>query len=282
MPVSTSGPEVDTGTRAITIHTRRTFGAISDRQRALIAQDAQHVIGALLSVPDAPAKDIFIALLPHRDSVLRSIAASHAATRADGSGEFLEQLQSLRERYLAAVLSRGPGSAQRVKEIAEAIEGLEALAAAAGSRMPEGNPADVLTLACRRLPADAALVKFVAYEYTAPRSPLRTSPAHAALVVRGDGCRVQIVRLASSDKIEAAAERFAQAMRAQRSDAEEERAELSRLLLAPLGPALSGAKRWLVIPDGSLWGVPIGAPPLRQHASPETPWLVAPRCNSLR
>jgi CHAT domain-containing protein len=247
--------------RAIAVHTRRTFGAISDRQRSILARDSQDVLGALLSVPDAPPKDLFVSMLPHRDSVLRSIAAGRAAARGGEGGEFLRELADLRKRYVAAIHGQGPDTAERVKLLARKIEGLERLAAAAGSRMWDIDPNEVLALACKRLPGDAALVKFIAYERTLPRDASRTVPAYSAMVVRGEGCDVQRVDLGDGREIEQAAESFGNSMREQRTDALDARKTLSETLLAPLDESASQAQRWLVIPDGALWGVPIGALP---------------------
>ncbi len=250
---------------ALALFTKRTFGAISDRQRALLAQDSQDVIGALLSVEGAPPRELYVSLLPHRDSVLRSIAASRAAAR-EGHGAYTGQLEQLRRRYVATVLGRGPDTAERVKEIASAIEGLESMAGSAGARMADVPPDRALSLACERLPKDAALVKFVAYDRTVPGRGGGTVPAYAALVVRGGSCAVTRISLGDGDAIAKSAESFATAMREQRTDAPEDRAALSRLLLAPLAQAVAGTSGWLVIPDGSLWGVPVGALP-----DPESP-----------
>ncbi|MBW1686290.1 MAG: CHAT domain-containing protein, partial [Deltaproteobacteria bacterium] len=245
--------------RALASYTRHTFGAISDRQRALLAEDSHDVIGALLSVESAPPRELFIALLPHRDSVLRSIAATHAAS--SGGGE----LARLRRRYVAAVLGRGPDAGGRVNELAARIDGLEAKAAG-GARAAERDPEEVLVRACARLPEDAALVKFVAYNRTPRGAPGELEPAHAALVVRGAGCEVQRVSLAGGDSIERAAEAFAAAMRAERADDPKSRAALAEQVLAPLRSAVGEAQRWFVIPDGSLWGIPLGVLP-----DPEAP-----------
>jgi CHAT domain-containing protein len=246
---------------AIAVHTRRTFGAITDRQRAALSQDAQDVIGALLSAPEskAPARDLFVALLPHRDSALRSVAASHES-RKKKSGQQGE-LRALRERYVAALTSQVPGAAQRAATLAREIDVLEMSTAWVGRRAPEPAPEEVLKRACARLSEDAALVKFVAYARTRAGAAEWTAPAYAALVVRGGSCAVHRVDLGDGGPIDEAAEAFAVAMREQRSDAPASREALSRRLLTPLEGAVAGARRWLVVPDGSLWGVPIGALP---------------------
>lgn len=250
---------------AILTFSQRTFGAISDRQRALLSQDSQRVIGALLSVPDVDARDLFVALLPHRDSVLRSIAARRAAGRGDA--KFANELTELRKRYVAAVLGQGPDTAERVRALAQAIEGLEVLKGARGGVANLGDPATVLSAACKRIPDDAALIKFVAYDRTPKGRPTETLPAYAALIVRGGGCSVTRVDLGEGAALQKSAERFASAMRDQLMDEPAARVELSKAVLEPIAPALSGVTRWLVVPDGSLWGIPIGALPDPQDNS---------------
>jgi CHAT domain-containing protein len=245
--------------RSIVVFSQRTFGAISDRQRALLSQDSHKVIGALLSVPDVDARDLFVALLPHRDSVLRSIAARRASER--GGARFATELDELRRRYVAAVLSQGPDTAERVRSLAQAIGGLEALQSAPGSTGSSADAKDVLRDACKRLPSDAALIKSVAYDRTPLGKPFETIPAYAALVVRGDGCRVSRVDLGDGAELQKFAEEFAGAMRDQRMDQPIARVELSRVVLEPLKASLAGVTRWLVVPDGSLWGIPIGVLP---------------------
>jgi CHAT domain-containing protein len=193
--------------------------------------------------------------------VLRSIAASRAAARGGEGGEFLRELASLRARYVAAVHGQGPDTAERAKQLARKIEGVERLAAAAGSRMWDLDPNEVLPLACKRLPGDVALVKFIAYERTLPKDASRTVPAYAAMVVSGGSCSVQRVDLGDGRKIDDAAERLGKSMREQRTDDIDARKTLANALLAPLLEPASAAQRWLVIPDGALWGVPIGALP---------------------
>lgn len=247
---------------ALAEYMRRTFGAISDRQRALLAEDAQDVVGALLSVPEADPRELYVALLPHRDSVLRSIAAGRAAVDPDDpAAELRRRLVRLRQRYVAAVLSQGAGSARRVQELARAIDGLEAMASSAGDAAARPDPDAVLRRACAALPADAALVRYAAYDRTTAADPGRTRPAYAALVVRGAGCEVRFVDLGPAGPIEEAAESFAGAMRFQRLDAARPRQALSEQVVAPLMDAVGDSRRWLVVPDSSLWGVPLGALP---------------------
>ncbi len=244
--------------RSIVTFTQRTLGAISDRQRALLSQDSNQVIGALLSVSDVDAKDLFVALLPHRDSVLRSIAARRASERGDG--RFATELTELRKRYVAAVLGHGPDTAQRVQALAQAIEGLEVLQSD-GKEEANLEPREVLERACQQLPSDAALIKIIAYDRTLKGDATETVSAYTALVVRGDGCEVTRVELGEGAKLTQSAEKFASAMRDQLMDQPIARLELGEAVLVPLAPLLAGVKRWHVVPDGALWGIPLGVLP---------------------
>jgi len=245
--------------RSIVLFSQRTFGAISDRQRALLSQDSREVIGALLSVPNIDPKTLYLDLLPHRDSVLRSIAAQRSGAR--GNAQFEAKLDELRRRYLAAVLGSGPDTAERVRSLAASIENLEVVQGTQGAARPADDPARVLSDACRRLPADAALVKFIAYDRISTGSAFETRPAYAALIVRSEGCKVSRVELGDGTALQENAESFSSAMHGQLMDEPMARIELSRIVLDPLMSSLSGATRWLVIPDGSLWGIPIGVLP---------------------
>jgi len=247
--------------RSIAVYTRRTFGAISDRQRSILARDSQDVLGAILSAPAGDTREAYVSMLPHRDSVLRSIAASRAAARGSGGGEFMNELAELRSRYVAAIHGQGPETAERVKLLARQIEGAERMAAAAGSRMFDLDPNEVLSLACKRLPADAVLIKFMAFERTRRGDASKTVPAYAAMVVRGGSCEVAHIDLGDGRTIEKAAEAFGSGMRDQRTDVIDARKALSKALLAPVMASVGDAGSWLVIPDGALWGVPMGALP---------------------
>jgi len=244
---------------ALARYTRRTFGAISERQRALLAEDAGEVVDVLLSIDAAPPRELFLALLPHRDAVLRSSAGGSAGESGN------PELAALRRRYVAAVLGTGPGTAQRVADLEARIDALEARGAA-GTATPERDAGALLREACKSLPDDAALVKFAAYGRTGRGRLDDPEPAFAALVVRGGACTVQRVPLGNGTAIADAAERFAQSMRDQRNDDRAARDALAKDLLEPLAPALAGSSRWLVIPDAALWGVPLGVLP-----DPEAP-----------
>jgi CHAT domain-containing protein len=249
--------------RVVSLHTQRSFGAMTGRQRTLLARQSQEVVGALLSAQGGSARETYQALLPHRDSVLRSIAASQAVARErdPGTKAILAELIRKRESYVASVLGSSPEMAERATRLATEIDELEVAAAAAGTRVSERAATEVLEIACKQLPGDAALVEFAAYDRTTRGAAGTAIPSFTVLVTRGPGCQVKLFDLGKAAPIEAAAERFDRAMREGWLDEPAARAELSRLLLAPLVDGLRGATRWLVVPDGRLWGVPIGVLP---------------------
>jgi CHAT domain-containing protein len=236
---------------------------MAERERGFLAEDSLDVVGALLSVPAAPARETWAALLPHRDSVLRSLAASRAAARErdPGSAALLAELEEERHRYVAAVLAGTPDSAARARESAQRIAELERRAAEAGAARIEPPAGEVIARVCERLAADTAVVEFVANDRTTAAAVAIPLPAYDALVLRPDGCRVERVDLGPAAPIDRAVARFDDAMQGGRLDEPAARAELGRLLLEPLTASLRGARRWYVIPDARLWGVPVGALP---------------------
>jgi CHAT domain-containing protein/tetratricopeptide (TPR) repeat protein len=253
--------EAVAASQAMAGYTRRTFGALSERQRTLLSLDSRQVVGLLLSVPAAAPRDLFVALLPHRDSVLRSVSATRAAARdlgGDGSA-FGRELASLRQRYVEAVLGQGPDAAERVKELESRIDAYEA-AAGGGAEQREPSSEEVLARACQRLSSGIALVKFIAYDRVSTGTG-EPSPAYTALVLHGGDCTVARVDLGDAAGIDEAATRFGLAMRRQVADSPKNRRVLGERLLVPLTAALRGAERWFVVPDGTLWAVPIGALP---------------------
>jgi CHAT domain-containing protein len=244
-------------------HIQRSFGAMAERERGFLAQDSQEVVGALLSVPAASPRETWTALLPHRDSVLRSLAASRAAVRGHGpeSDALLAALEEERHRYVAAVLAGTPDSAARAREIAQRIGALERRAALAGAARVEPAAAEVIARACEHLAPGAAVVEFVAHDRTTREAAAIPLPAYDALVLRPEGCRVERVDLGPAAPIERAVARFDAAMQGGQLDEPAARAELGRFLLEPLASRLRGAERWYVIPDARLWGVPVGVLP---------------------
>jgi CHAT domain-containing protein len=259
----TARAEAMEAAKVTALHIKRSFGAMTGRQRTLLARQSQEVVGALLSAQGGSARETYQALLPHRDSVLRSIAAGQALARGRDreTRAILGALIRKRESYVASVLGSSPEMAERATRLASEIDELEAAAAAAGARVSERAAEEVLETACKRLPGDAALVEFAAYDRIARGASAKAIPSLTALVTRSPGCRVTAVDLGKAAPIEAAAERLDWAMREGRLDEPAARMELGRLLLAPLVDELRGATRWFVVPDGRLWGVPLGALP---------------------
>lgn len=256
--------------RVFELHLQRSFGAMPDRQRVLLAADSADVVGALLSANLETVRDAYVAIIPQRDSVLRSIAATRARERdrPDRESESLLELQQLRARYVAAVLSASEDAGERSRELARAIDAQQSVVSLARGDLRELDPAEVLHRACRNLPDDAALVDFVEYDRVKAGKGVDPIASYLAFVVRprsGTGavreCSVERVELGPANEIDGVADRFAIAMHEQRNDAPTERKELSRMLLEPLRRTLKGSSRWLVVPDGSLWGVPFAALP---------------------
>jgi CHAT domain-containing protein len=251
--------------RVVALNIQRSFGAMTERQRTLLARDSHEVVGALLSISSAPRRETYQALIPHRDSVVRSIATSRAVARERNPEvrQILSELAAKRRRYVASVsfLEGSAETAQRSEQLAREIDELEVKAAAAGAHTPDPKSSEILAAACSRLRDDTALVEFVKYDRTERGARDETIPHYAAWVIVGSRCEVTRVDLGPAALIEQATEQFDQAMRDLRWDAREARVALSRLLLAPLAEPLRDTTRWFVVPDSRLWGVPLSALP---------------------
>ena len=261
--------------RIFDLHLYRSFGALPDRQRALLAADAAGVVGALLSAQTDDPRQTYIATIPQRDAVLRSIATSRAEARRSSAaaGGVLSELEKLRSLYVAAVLSQSPNAAERARELADQIDAQESVVSLAQGSRRDLDASEILHTACRNLPDDASLIEFVGYDRVREGMGINPEANYLALVVRPKSapeaareCSVTRVELGPAAAIDTAADHLAVAMRDQKNDAPRLRARLGELLLAPLEPALKGSNRWLLIPDGSLWGVPFSALP-----DPENP-----------
>ncbi len=261
--------------RVFDLYLQRSFGAMPDRQRVLLAADAARVVGALASLDArgvADARAVYAALIPQRDAVLRSIATDQRRRRSEAAESF-ETLRQLRERYVAAVLSDGAEAAARGRELAEAIDAEESVLGLTRGGMRERDASEILHAACQRMPRDAALIEYVAYDRVQRRAAsarhgLDPRPHYLAMVVRPQGgagsareCAVDRIDLGPAAPIDEAADRFATAMQEQRGDDAAARAALSRLVLMPLEKTLGQSANWWVIPDASLWGVPFAALP---------------------
>lgn len=256
--------------RVFDLHLQRSFGAISDRQRILLAADAAEVVGALLSANRNDPRAAYVSLIPQRDSVLRSIAVTRARQRerVPAGDRSLGELEQLRTRYVAAVLSASQDAGVRGRALAQAIDAQESIVSLSQGSLRELSPAEVLHRACRKLPRDAALIEFVAYDRIRVEAWVDPVPAYLAIVIRpllasgGEReCSVTRIELGHAQQIDEAVDAFARAMRDQRNDARELRTALSKLLLEPLRKVLTGASRWLFVPDGTLWGVAFAALP---------------------
>ena len=267
--------EAQEAARVFSLYLSRSFDAMPDRERALLARDSTQVMGALLSARGVAPRDVYVEMIPQRDSVLRSIAATRGAARDanEASRASLVRLEELRARYVAAILSESPRAAERARKLAREIDAQETVVSLAQGSPRALDASEVIHRACTHLPADASLIEFVLYDRIELGAPGRVVPSYAAMIVRPQPraggvphCSVSRVELGDAARIEAAADGFARAMRDQRSDAPAERKLLGELLLNPIRTKLAGSSRWLVIPDAALWGVSFPALP-----DPENP-----------
>jgi len=121
----------------------------------------------------------------------------------------------------------------------------------------------------KALPTDGVLVEFQRYRsYDAGKSKDQRwgAPKYIVLVLKPDG-RISAVPLGPAGPIEDQVHKALRATSEKLTDAEAIREQLSRLVIKPLLPHLSGSRQWFLSPDGELNRVPFGALPAPQQPS---------------
>jgi CHAT domain-containing protein/tetratricopeptide (TPR) repeat protein len=264
-------------------HVRRTLRYLADAQALSFAARRPEGRDVLLSIASSPHAS---ALLVHRafEAVARSralvldeMASRRPALATDHS---LSSALDGARRRLAHLLfwEADQASQNRSAALATARDALESLerrfaSKSADARAHDEPDADAETLRAR-LPKGAALVSFVRFHQTEPRTPGTGDDAnerYIAFVLRHDGPTVIARPLGPAARIDTAIA----AWRSEFEDpqapldhpAESERRslargnDLARLIWDPLKPSLAGVDKVLIVPDGEIALVSFAALP---------------------
>ncbi len=246
----------------------------SERQRRLYLRTLDEETDRTLTLhlrlaPDDPAaaRLALRTVLRRKGRVLDAMSDSLAALRArlaPTQRALLDGLAALRSELATRALA-GPGddSAEAFTQALAALQQRVQQAEAALSqtaRPPAPPPAATVSAVQAALPKDAALVELVAWT---PRPPGLAPPSeprrYAACVLRPDG-RLQWTDLGPAEPIDYAIKMARKALSdPERDDALRRGRTLYDLVLAPLAPALEGARHLLISPDGPLNLVPFAA-----------------------
>jgi CHAT domain-containing protein len=211
-------------------------------------------------------------LLRRKGRVLDAAAASLTTIRARLSPQdkqLLDDLASARAQ-LAKLTVAGPsatGEDDFAREIAayeDQIQKLEIQLGKASTAYRAASQPIVLAAVQQAIPRDARLVEIVNFQPWDPRQPYSASqvlgPRRYAAFVAGRTGDPVLIDLGPAAAIDDAVEQFRRAV----SDPDNDRAAelghaLYALTLAKIAPALGGATRVLVAPDGALNVVPFSA-----------------------
>lgn len=213
-----------------------------------------------------------LALLIEGRALVEEATAQRARRQRAAGGtqpvEVLQQLERLRARYAAAAWSSLADASgeqgRRLAALEAELERRERETARLFGAPPDGTSRATVAALTQALPRDAALVSFV-----------RTDAAYLALVLR-PGRAVAQGDLGDAAALDRAVSTWRAALdprgrtRSRREREEHERgardagAELARALWRPLERHVRGARRVLLVPDGSLALIPFAALPLRR------------------
>jgi CHAT domain-containing protein len=260
------------------------FAIASEHQKLQFVQRSQHNYLATLSLihrhfqKDPPALRFGLELVLRRKGiVLDAQSQSSAALAASLQGETLESWQRLRQHQgtLAHLLWGGSGKQspndyrQAIAELEAAIAKEEQFLLQHSSQVAQVLPQPTVTaeMLAERLPPDSVLVEFVHIEdWDEKAGTWADTSRYLAFVLTPDN-QVRMVDLGDAQQIDTKIITTLQAIddsidepdlkSYHRADAA--LAELCRLLLQPLAPAVGSHQQLLVSPDGELNRVPFVA-----------------------
>jgi CHAT domain-containing protein len=258
---------------------RRTLAVGSERKRLAYARatlDDLHKILSFHFATTPPRADVgrFAAecTLQRKGLVLDAIAHTFAQVRhlTDPADQALiDRLQTVRAEIagLIAPSPLGPPPApgrERLDGLREEEERLEAALSHRGALADPDLAPVTLESVQRALPDDTALVEIVQFRsFNPPRAgtdDVWRPDRYAALVLRASG-EPHWIDLGPAAAIDEVGERLRRLLRNRASaaaDGERAAADLHAILVAPLEPAIAGARRLVVSPDGKLTMVPFG------------------------
>jgi CHAT domain-containing protein len=241
--------------------------------------DASITVAALTGGRDAEAVRIALtSLLRRKGLVLDVVAARRAIVRkqaatSPGLAERAKQLAEI-EAELAALERLPPSAAERAshaKRVAELVDAADHKHVAMSLHLPPGAGAvdAVKRSAAVRveavqgaLPEDGALLEIARYKplLGAAKNERERwgAPRYAAFVLKRAG-EATFVDLGEASSIDALVLELRRALSEKRGDVKKAARGLYDRVLEPLRPALRGAKRLWIAPDGALHTVPFEA-----------------------
>lgn len=256
-----------------------------ERHNLTMIEQLMHDLSASLSVAalsggrDAEAARIALtSLLRRKGLVLDVVAARRTAVRKQAAttpklAERVKQLAEI-EAELAALERLPPSPAERAthaKRIAELVDGADLRYAAMGLYLPPGaGAADAVKRSAAvhieavqaALPEDGALIEIARYKPlvgAAKSERERSGPArYAAFVVKRAG-EAAFVDLGEASSIDSLVLQLRRSLSEKRADVKKAARALDDRVLAPLRPALGGASKLWIAPDGALHTVPFEA-----------------------
>ena len=258
---------------------RRMLAIGSERERLAYAGNALGELSKVLSFQfsigseePATARLATELLLQRKGRVLDGVAHTFMRLRQASDPEDqarLDRLQVVRTEIAALVTPtpvkrRVPPAGAALARLRAEEEQLETTLSHRGALLdPDLEPVTVAAVQ-QALPPDAALVEYVRFR---PFDPLATGShgswggqRYAACVVRTTG-EPEAFDLGPAEVIDAELDALRRLLRSRSTsvaDCDQKARELHTLVIAPLGSALTGARRLLVAPDGKLSLIPFG------------------------
>ena len=249
----------------------------SERDRLTYLEGTFEKLGRTISLNltdlphSAPAADLAAsAILRRKGRLLDTIAENRETLRArmdPDDQKLLDEYTALTKKLSQLALS-GPGRSapavyrKQLDDLEHARETLEARIAVRSAQFRADSQPVSFAAVRSAIPADAALVEFIAYAPFHPKASAEKDahdpPHYAAYVVRRDADTVG-VDLGPVADIDVAVSRLRDALRDRtRPDVSRLARRLDRLVMQPVRPRLGSATQLLIAPDGALNLIPFG------------------------
>ncbi|MFQ3589692.1 MAG: CHAT domain-containing tetratricopeptide repeat protein [Chloracidobacterium sp.] len=253
----------------------RNLVAGSERQKflylALAKEETDRTIGLhLQALPkdSSAARAALTVILQRKGRALDAMTDAIAVLRRRGNPEeikLLDELTALKGQ-ISVLTQRGPGKAgpeahrADLKALTDRADALEADISRRSAQYRARFTPVTLDRVRQAMPPDTVLIEYAVYQPFDVEARTTRSPRYAGYALKRDG-QMHWADLGDAAVIDAAIQAFRQAISSPTSISAAKRTgkRLAELVVRPLDPALAGAKRLLLSPDGLLNLVPFEA-----------------------
>jgi len=237
--------------------------ALSEREALQFLPKVRKVLDSWLAMYDRPddAAASWVHVMAVKGVLAERARAAQALARIHGDlAETAGRLAEVRQRRARYVFAEGARKdlelrAEKLEALAKEQEALERQLMSGGAGQLRGSVATPGAI-CAALPNDSVIIDLLRYG--------SSKPQYLAFVMSSDDCAVRRIELGSASRLETAMRDWRAVL--SQPNASPQRIEgrgekVASLLLDPIEKVAGDRKNWLVVPDGAIVTIPLGALP---------------------